>query len=210
MASKVAVSKTPPFTQLLPIIGGLALLCVLALSACSTTKGKGETEEPKDRTVSFEDQRARYGNVVTEGLVVETADLREDGTPDQWTYRSPTGEIVRIERDLNFNGQVDMWQYLDPDGNLIEEEMDLDLDGEIDVVVFYKDGVMARKLLAVGFDGLFSIEKFYDSEGALLRIERDEDGDGVTNVWEYYENGRRVRVGWDTTMDGSPDTFDQF
>lgn len=199
--------KIPSYPHILPVLAGLSLLCVLVLSACSTTRGS--KRDAPEAVADHSQQRARHGNLVAAGLIVETDDLNEDGAPDQWTYHSQDGVLVRVERDLNFSGQIDMWQHADAEGRIIEEEMDLDLDGKVDVVVFYRNDVIARKLLALGFDGAFTIEKFYDGEGSLLRIERDEDGNGVPNVWEYYENGRRVRVGWDTTNDGSPDTFDQ-
>lgn len=111
---------------------------------------------------------------------------------------------------MNFDGQIDIWQYFDDASNLLEEEMDLDYDNKIDLVAFYKDGVVARKAMSVGFGGAFSIEKFYDAEGKLLRVERDQDNDGVTDLWEYYnQDGKRERIGWDTNGDGTPDEFDQ-
>jgi hypothetical protein len=201
--------KTLSFPHLLSWLTGLVFLGLFALSACTTTKAKGDSNTTEG-SASQAEQRARHGTLAPQGFIVETDDLDGDNAPDQWTFRSRDGQVIRVERDMNFSGQVDMWQYFDADGQVIEEEMDLDLDGKVDVVVFYRDGVIARKLLALGFDGVFNIEKFYDGEGQLLRTERDEDGSGVPNVWEYYENGRRVRVGWDTNSDGSPDTFDQF
>lgn len=154
-------------------------------------------------------ERHRFNSIDNTGLQVETADLNDDGKPDQFTYKNAQ-RVVRVERDMNFDGQIDIWQYFDDASNLLEEEMDLDYDNKIDLVVFYKDGVVERKAMSVGFGGAFTIEKFYDGEGKLLRVERDQDNDGVTDLWEYYNaDGKRERIGWDTNGDGTPDEFDQ-
>lgn len=153
-------------------------------------------------------QRARNENLTYEELEVERVDLNGDDDPDQWTY-SRDGQTVRVERDMNFDGTMDVYQYYNSEGELIEEEMNLDHTTHIDVVAFYSDGQLERKELATEFDGSFPIEQFFNSEEELLRVERDSDGDGQVDVWEYYEDGERARIGWDSTGDGQPDTFNQ-
>lgn len=184
---------------------------VMAATGCASGGAKPDRKAQQGTVYTmFESQRARYGSINNEGLGIQSFDLNEDGKPDQFRYTTADGNVVRVERDLNFNGRIDMWQYFDDVGNVIEEEIDLDLDGKVDLVVFYNlEGIVTRKLLALNFDGRPAIEKFYGAQGQLLRLERDESGDGQTDVWEYYDNGRRVRIGWDTTQDGKPDTFDQ-
>lgn len=194
-----------PFPQLLVI----ALIGATFLGGVVGCAGSKEAEVADEGPATLSGQRARGGNLSRAGLTPELADLNGDDTPDQWVLRDAQGRLVRVERDLSFNGQVDLWQHYNEAEEVIEEEMDLDLDGRIDMVTFYEKGKVTRRLLTMGFDGSFPIEKFYDSEERLLRVERDEDGDGRPNVWEYYENGEQARIGWDTTGDGQPDTFDQ-
>ncbi|RAL22241.1 hypothetical protein DL240_10330 [Lujinxingia litoralis] len=179
---------------------------LMSLSGCA---GSREAEKPQDAMVDDGSARAHKGNLSRRGLTPEVADLNGDDAPDQWVLRDDEGLVVRVERDLSFNGQVDLWQHYDASGEVVEEEMDLDLDGRIDMITFFENGKVVRRLLSIGFDNSFPIEKFYDSEEKLLRVERDEDNDGRPNIWEYYEEGQRVRIGWDTTGDGQPDSFDQ-
>lgn len=153
-------------------------------------------------------ERARYGNLTTDGLTVEKADLDGTGEADQWTFLDESGQVVRVERDMNFDGRVDLWEYYEG-GELVEEEMSLDSSENIDAVVFYTDGTIRRQKMASGFDGTFAIEKFYDSEGRLQRVERDTSNDGQVDTWDYYDDGERVRIGWDTIGDGQPDRFEQ-
>lgn len=179
------------------------LIAVLA-TGCSSS---GETVDD-DPTEAEKPERARYGNLETEGLDVEKVDLDGSDQPDQWTFSDEDGQVVRVERDMNFDGRVNLWEHYEH-GELVEEEMSLDSADQVDVVVFYSDGEMTRQKMASGFDGTFAIEKIYDSGGELLRVERDTSSDGQVDVWDYYEDGHRVRIGWDTTGDGQPDTFEQ-
>lgn len=195
----------------LAVVALVMTASLLSASGCTLfgrAKGEGLGEGAAEATRI---PRARNGNLSQEGLRARETDLNLDleGKPDQWTWVNGNDVVVRVERDLNFDGRVDLWQHMSPDGKVIEEELDLDVDGKVDVVAFYKEGLIARKLLSVGFTNRFTIEKFYDAQGHLLRIERDDDGDGRVDVWEYYENQRRVRIGWDSNVDGMPDSFDQ-
>lgn len=184
--------------------GGLAVcLCAAMAVGCATAD-----EEIDDEAVDLP-ERARHANLTYDGLEVEKADLNGDDEPDQWVYRDEAGNRVRVERDMNFDGDVDIWEHYDAAGELVEEEMNLDRTTHVDLVAFYSDGKLTRKKMAARFDGEFPIEQFFDSDEQLLRVERDVSGDGEIDVWEYYEDGERTRVGWDTTGDGQPDTFDQ-
>src|SRR5690554_173917 len=196
------------------LLAGLSIASLGALG-CGGDQADKATQDSERKTSAQQrpdgpaGERHRFGSIDNTGLQVETADLNDDGKPDQFTYKNAQ-RVVRVERDMNFDGQIDIWQYFDDASNLLEEEMDLDYDNKIDLVAFYKDGVVARKAMSVGFGGAFSIEKFYDAEGKLLRVERDQDNDGVTDLWEYYnQDGKRERIGWDTNGDGTPDEFDQ-
>ncbi len=154
-------------------------------------------------------QRARDQSLNREGLGVATLDLNRDERADRWTITNGAGQLVRVEHDLNFDGNPDLWQYFDPQtSKLVEEELDLDFDFRVDLVVYYQDGVLARKDLSLAFDGQFTVAKFYDNQGELLRIEEDSDGDGKIDRWDYFEGGRRARIGWDEDKDGQPDKFD--
>ncbi len=182
----------------------MVALMGMALWGCSSSSSAvvddGEPERP---------ERARYHNLVTEGLEVEQTDLNGDDQPDQWVYRNDAGDVVRIERDMDFNGQVDMWQHFEG-GEMVEEEMSLDVHPSVDVVSFYREGKLVRQLMASQYDETFPIEKIYDGNEELLRVERDSSSNGRVDVWEYYEGGERSRIGWDTTGDGQPDRFDRF
>ncbi len=186
------------------LVAALVMLVALA-PGCSSDIQDDETPMGE-----IKEERARHGNLVHDGLEVEKADLNGSGEADQWMFYNPVGQLVRVERDMNFDGNVDMWQYYDEDGELIEEEMSLDATPNVDVVVFYENGRVTRKLMASRFDGSFPIEQFFGSDGKLLRVERDASNDGRVDVWEYYDGGERTRIGWDTTGDGHPDTFDQY
>lgn len=185
-----------------------ALTFIASITACGNDDKAERGKEGVLNLSGAGQKRARNRNISRDGFNVEAMDLNRDETPDQWILTRSNQK--RIERDLNFDGQVDVWQYPDETGAIVEEEMDLDLDGNVDLVVFYKDGVILRKEMSTDFSGKFTIVKFYDGKGGLLRIERDEDADGDVDVWEYYEKDVRVRIGWDSDDDGTPDDFDNF
>lgn len=185
----------------------VALFVVAALATGCASWRNGDDEV--DVSDEPEDERARHGNLVYDDFDVEKADLNGNDQPDQWTFYDEEGRIVRVERDMNFDGSVDMWQYYDASGELIEEEMALGKSGNVDVVAFYSEGKVIRKLMASEFENTFPIEKFYDGQEQLLRVERDSSGNGSVDVWEYYQDGERQRIGWDTSGDGQPDSFDQ-
>lgn len=197
------------------LIAGLSIASLWAVGCGGDQADKAaqdsetKTKKAQQRPEGAAGERHRYQTLKNGDLQTETADLNDDGTPDQVTYKNATG-VARVERDMNFDGQTDIWQYFAPTGELLEEEMDLDYDNRIDLIAFYKNGRVARKSMSVGFDGAFTIQKFYDGEGNLLRVERDQDNNSVTDLWEYYgKDGKRERVGWDTSGDGKPDEFDQ-
>jgi hypothetical protein len=151
--------------------------------------------------------RARFGNLNTQGLTLREFDLNLDGETDQWKYTA-TRRVVRVERDLNFDGKSDIFIYLNASGDVVEEEMDLDLDGVVDVVNYYRAGVLNRKEISVDFTGKFSVVKYYDTVGKLTRVERDTTGDNRIDTWEYFQGDARVRIGRDVNGDGTPDIFE--
>ena len=190
--------------RLVPILT-LALGLALSVSACGSTDGaqKGGGLNASNPKVD----RARYGNLKTEGYTAQDFDLNVDGKPDQWKYASSAG-VVRIERDLNFDGKADVFEYPNASGEIVEEEMDLDVDGVIDVVNYYRAGVLHRKEMAVDFSGSFSVVKYYDTLGKLTRVERDTTGNNRVDTWEYFQDDEKIRTGRDINGDGTPDLFE--
>ncbi len=189
--------------QQLPTLFLLVGLAV-GLAAC----GSGDAAEKKDgiNTNNPKVNRARYGNLKTDGYTSQDFDLNLDGKPDQWKWAS-AGQVVRVERDLNFDGKADVYEYPNAQGEIVEEEMDLDVDGVVDVVNYYRAGVLHRKEMAVDFTGAFSVVKFYDTLGKLTRVERDSTGNNRVDTWEYFQDDVRIRTGRDINGDGTPDVF---
>jgi hypothetical protein len=183
----------------------LALGLVLSLAACGS--GDGAESKPGLNTNNPKVNRARYGNLKTDGYEPKEFDLNLDGKPDQWKYAAG-GTVVRIERDLNFDGIADVFEYPNAQGEIVEEEMDLDVDGVVDVVNYYRAGVLHRKEMAVDFSGAFSVVKYYDTLGKLTRVERDSTGNNRVDTWEYFQDDEKIRTGRDINGDGTPDLFE--
>lgn len=207
-------------------LSGFAALLMVVF--CATTTAFAESDasetgvESGERSAEVEDeeaiaaararnlwaQRLRLGNLDRQRFEVVGVDLSLDGNPDQRRHLDPQGRLVFIERDLNFDGQIDVIEYFAPDGSLVEREFLLDRSDAVTSVQFYNGDRMYRRELIVGREGEPSIELFYGEDGQLVETRRDRAQRGRIDLWEYYSEGRLVRIGYDTTGDGSPDHFE--
>ncbi|MCA9562256.1 MAG: hypothetical protein KC561_02145 [Myxococcales bacterium] len=181
---------------------GAVIFAWLVIAAA--TVGCGGTQTDTQPNV----QRARYGNLSTEGMRLVESDLDFDGVTDQFTYYGPNDRIVRAERDIDFDGRVDVFEYYDQSGVVIEHELLLDFDNMVDAVRFYQDGQLVRREISVGFGSDFSVLKYYDASGNVLRVERDSTGNGQIDTWEYFDNNVVSRIGRDEDGDGVPEIME--
>ena len=182
----------------------LGLFCVLALTACATTK-KAQ-EEPQ--------QMAALTEKTVDGNLVERFDLTGDRKPNVWkVYRTgqkdgkSTKVLIRKDLDPNLDGRPDVSQYFNAGGILIKESFDLDFDGQVDAESIYEGGTLVRRRMDLDFNGRFDVQKFY-FEGKLIRKERDKDNNGRVDIWEYFQGDRLMRVGYDKNGDGKPEVFE--
>ena len=102
---------------------------LLALSACKTGKGGGDTVDP-DLVRPYVERPAE------DGLTLVEIDLNSDGRADVYNYyreRSQASRLlVKREVDLNWDGRIDVVSFYDETGTLIREEMDGDFDGQVE------------------------------------------------------------------------------
>jgi hypothetical protein len=134
-----------------------------------------------------------------------TYDLNHDGTPDiREVYRRQA--LVCRETDLNFDGRVDVFRYFDG-GTMRREEMDLDRDGNLDVVAVYDASgqSVVREEYDTNYDSRIDVWR-YMSGNSVQRVERDSDHNGNVDTWTHCSGGRAVRLQYDTTGDGEPDS----
>lgn len=173
---------------------------------CVYPDAHARRQRESEETVVVMPVRTRNGNFVESQYRAVSADINNDGVPDQRRYLDAAGTLVVTARDLDFDGRFDLFEYYQ--GNqIIEHEFQLDFDSEIDVVCFYSGGLLVRREMSTTFTGALNLVQFFGPDGTLERVERDDDADGMVNVWEYYANGELAQVGRDTTGDGIADSI---
>jgi hypothetical protein len=161
---------------------------------------------PSEEAVVVLPVRTRNGNFVESQYRAVSADINNDGVPDQRRYLDANGTLVVTARDLDFDGQFDLFEYYQ--GNqIIEHEFQLDFDTEIDVVCFYSGGQLVRREMSTTFTGALNLVQFFGPGSVLERVERDDDANGMVDVWEYYAGGELSQIGRDTTGDGIADSI---
>jgi len=95
---------------------------------------------------------------------------RSPGTADEWTYRTPDGQLARIEYDDNGDGDVNRGEVFEA-GVVARVELDSDRDGRIDRWQRWDEGRLASEELDTTGDGSPDRRLVFGPGARLLRAE---------------------------------------
>lgn len=189
-----------------------ATLLALGLTGCGGAEEEGSSRKIKAEMIDT-GPSDRYD---TEGLIVKSADIHDNGRASIWKIYSEkkeniddldaTTKLVRKEVDSNADGDVDVWFHYNSLEKLFKEEADTDFNGHIDLISYYEDGrVVKRERYVQDFETPLSTRFF--REGELYKIERDSNRDGRVDTWEIYAGMLMLQRGVDIDNDGRVDQW---
>ena len=105
------------------------------------------------------------------GLLEKVGRWRKSpGDADEWTYRSPDGQLARIEYDETGDGEVNRADVFEA-GIVVRVESDSDRDGQIDRWQRWDEGRLSSEELDTTGDGAPDRRLVFGPGARLLRVE---------------------------------------
>jgi len=105
------------------------------------------------------------------GVLIKVGRWRKQpGHADEWTFRSPDGQLARIEYDDTGDGEVDRTEVFE-DGIIVRVESDSDGDGQVDRWQHWDVGRLASEELDTTGDGTPDRRLVFGPEARVTKVE---------------------------------------
>ena len=78
--------------------------------------------------------------------------LTGDGVIDAWAFRTPSGQLVRVEVSTRQNGKIDRWEHY-RDNRMVKVDLDTDGNGHPDRWQTFEDGILIDTFIDANEDG---------------------------------------------------------